>query len=153
MSAAPKTSKVNVGERIGCGWLQWGFWQWPLYIRKFAPQGWGLPAWCVYGYVFMFAVLACISQFSSQRVLFSVCAMECCGKGQYKIVSPAPTSTTCPNIKKTQCFVIVGQNANVHDHGFHLQRTAWQNVRWMLQHYQNYIISCHHHHHHHQQPH
>ena len=78
---------------------------------------------------YIFAVLACISQFSSQRVLFSVCAMECCGKGQYKIVSPAPTSTTCPNIKKTQCFVIVGQNANVHDHGFHLQRTAWQNVR------------------------
>ena len=34
------------------------------------------------------------------------------------LLLPAPTSTTCPNIPKTLCFV--WQNAHVHDHGFHL---------------------------------
>ena len=34
------------------------------------------------------------------------------------LLLPAPTSTTCPNIKETLCFV--GQNAHVHDRGFHL---------------------------------
>ena len=52
--------------------------------------------------------------------------------------------------EKTLCFV--GQNAHVHDHGFHLATHSLATVRWMLQqhrrhhhHHQN-----HHHHHHHQ---
>ena len=54
--------------------------------------------------------------------------------------------------EKTLCFV--GQNAHVHDHGFHLATHSLATVRWMLQqhrrHHHHHHQNHHHHHHHHQ---